>query len=63
MGFSGIGIWQLLIVLLIVMLLFGTKKLRSFGRDAGGALQDLRNSLQQSDELPTQAQQKGKGKA
>ncbi|HCP20141.1 MAG TPA: twin-arginine translocase subunit TatA, partial [Marinobacter hydrocarbonoclasticus] len=34
----GISIWQLLIVLGIVILLFGTKKLRNIGSDLGGAI-------------------------
>jgi len=38
MGVGGISIWQLLIVLVIVLLLFGTKKLRNMGGDLGGAL-------------------------
>ena len=33
MGIGGIGIWQLLIILLIVVMLFGTKKLRNLGSD------------------------------
>ncbi|HBT06466.1 MAG TPA: twin-arginine translocase subunit TatA, partial [Alcanivorax sp.] len=37
MMFSGISIWQLLIILAIVVLLFGTKKLRNIGNDLGGA--------------------------
>ena len=37
MGFGGISVWQLLIVLVIVILLFGTKKLRSLGGDLGSA--------------------------
>ncbi|MDD9896889.1 MAG: twin-arginine translocase TatA/TatE family subunit [Gammaproteobacteria bacterium] len=36
MGVGGIGIWQLLIILLIVVMLFGTKKLRNLGSDLGG---------------------------
>ncbi|MEC9370580.1 MAG: twin-arginine translocase TatA/TatE family subunit, partial [Pseudomonadota bacterium] len=35
MGVGGISIWQLLIVLVIVLLLFGTKKLRNMGGDLG----------------------------
>ena len=35
MGLGGISIWQLLIVLVIVLLLFGTKKLRNLGTDLG----------------------------
>lgn len=41
----GISLWQLLIVLLIVLLLFGTKKLRSIGSDLGGAVKGFRSSM------------------
>lgn len=41
----GISIWQLLIVLVIVMLLFGTKKLSSIGRDIGGAVKGFRSEM------------------
>ncbi len=33
MGFGGISIWQLLIILVIIVLLFGTKRLRGIGAD------------------------------
>ncbi|MEM7251613.1 MAG: Sec-independent protein translocase subunit TatA [Pseudomonadota bacterium] len=41
----GISIWQLLIVLVIVMLLFGTKKLRNIGSDLGGAIKGFRSTV------------------
>ncbi|MBA2410808.1 MAG: twin-arginine translocase TatA/TatE family subunit [Gammaproteobacteria bacterium] len=41
----GISIWQLLIVLLIVALLFGTKKLRNVGGDLGGAIKSFKNAM------------------
>ena len=41
----GISIWQLLIVLLIVLLLFGTKKLRNMGGDLGGAIKNFKTSM------------------
>jgi len=41
----GISLWQLLIILLIVLLLFGTKKLRSIGSDLGGAVKGFRSSM------------------
>lgn len=43
------GIWELVIVLLIVALLFGTKKLRSIGTDIGGALKGFRSALKEDD--------------
>ena len=36
MGFGGISIWSLVLILGIVILLFGTKKLRNVGVDLGG---------------------------
>ena len=45
----GISIWQLLIILLIVALLFGTKKLRSIGGDLGGAIKGFRNAMKDED--------------
>ncbi|MCE7903674.1 MAG: twin-arginine translocase TatA/TatE family subunit [Gammaproteobacteria bacterium PRO9] len=37
MGFGGISMWELLIILLIVVMIFGTKRLKSIGSDLGGA--------------------------
>lgn len=45
MGFGGISIWQLLIVLAIIVLLFGTKKLRGIGTDLGSAIKGFRSSI------------------
>jgi sec-independent protein translocase protein TatA len=42
MGFS---IWQLLVILAIVMLLFGTKKLANIGGDLGGAIRNFKKSM------------------
>jgi sec-independent protein translocase protein TatA len=41
----GISLWQLLIILAIVLLLFGTKKLRSIGGDLGGAVKGFRSAM------------------
>ncbi|MGI9277615.1 MAG: Sec-independent protein translocase subunit TatA [Endozoicomonas sp.] len=45
MGLGGISIWQLLIVLLIVVMLFGTKKLKGLGGDLGGAVKGFKDAL------------------
>jgi sec-independent protein translocase protein TatA len=45
MGFSGISIWQLLIVLAIVIILFGTKKLTGLGTDLGSALKGFKQAI------------------
>lgn len=52
MGVGGISIWQLLIVLLIVILLFGTKKLRNIGSDVGGAIKTFRKSMKEDEAEP-----------
>lgn len=49
MGLGGIGIWQLLIILLIVFMLFGTKKLRNLGSDLGGALKGFKSAMKDED--------------
>lgn len=46
----GISVWQLLIILLIVLLLFGTKRLRSIGRDLGGAMKGFREAVREDDD-------------
>jgi len=45
MGLGGISIWQLLIVLAIVIMLFGTKRLRTLGSDLGSAVKGFRKSM------------------
>ena len=45
MGIGGISIWQLVIVLVIVLLLFGTKKLRNMGGDLGGAVKGFKKAM------------------
>jgi sec-independent protein translocase protein TatA len=65
MGVGGIGIWQLLIILVIVLLLFGTKRLRSLGSDLGGAIKGFRGAMkdgqkEQEDKPAEQLAQDGK---
>lgn len=45
MGFGGISIWQLLIVLVIVLLLFGTKRLKNIGSDLGNAVKGFKGAM------------------
>jgi sec-independent protein translocase protein TatA len=47
MGLGGISIWQLLIILVIVILLFGTKKMRSLGGDLGTAIKNFKDSMKE----------------
>jgi len=50
MGFCGISIWQLVIVLIIIILLFGTKKLRSLGGDLGSAIKNFKHSVREGED-------------
>lgn len=45
----GISIWQLLIILAIVMVLFGTKKLRNVGGDLGSAIRNFKNAVSEGE--------------
>lgn len=49
MGFGGISIWQLLIILAIVVLIFGTKKLKNMGSDVGGAVKNFKKAMDDED--------------
>ncbi|SFM47059.1 sec-independent protein translocase protein TatA [Ectothiorhodospira mobilis] len=49
MGIGGISIWQLLIILVIVVLLFGTKKLRNMGGDLGSAIKNFKHSMKEGE--------------
>ena len=46
----GISIWQLLIILLIVLVLFGAKRLRNVGSDLGAAIKGFKQSLKDEEE-------------
>ncbi len=45
MGIGGISMWQLLILLVIVVLVFGTKRLRNMGGDLGAAVKGFRKGM------------------
>jgi len=47
---GGISVWQLLILLVIVLVIFGTKRLRNAGSDLGGAIKGFREGMSASDE-------------
>ena len=50
MGFGGISIWQLLIILAIVVVIFGTKKLRNMGGDLGGAISGFKKAMKEEEQ-------------
>jgi len=57
----GISIWQLVIILVIVLLLFGAKRLRNVGGDLGSAIKGFKSAMgeeeKKTDEPPTQLNQ------
>lgn len=52
------SIWHWLIVLVIVMLIFGTKKLRNIGQDLGGAVKGFKEGMKEAESSPHDSQQK-----
>ena len=46
MGIGGISMWQLIILLVIVVLVFGTKRLRNMGSDLGAAVKGFRKGME-----------------
>ena len=52
------SIWHWLIVLVIVMLVFGTKKLRNMGSDLGGAVKGFKDGMKEGAANKTEADQK-----
>ena len=56
----GISPWQLLIVLLIIVLIFGTKKLRNIGGDIGGAVKNFKKSMKDEDQADSEEEESAK---
>ena len=52
MGLGGISIWQLAIVLVIVVLIFGTTRLKSIGGDLGSAIKGFKRAMDSDDDKP-----------
>ena len=51
---AGLSIWHVLIFAIVVLLLFGTSKLKNLGKDVGGAVKDFKKSIK-DDESTTAA--------
>jgi sec-independent protein translocase protein TatA len=58
MGFGGIGPVQLLVILGIVILVFGTAKLKNLGGDLGGAIKGFRKAMDSDDEKSSNSSKK-----
>lgn len=54
---GGISVWQLLILLVIVLVIFGTKRLRNAGSDIGGAIKGFREGMSGSDDQDKASEQ------
>ena len=50
--FANVSIWQLLIVLVIVIAIFGTKRLRTLGSDLGSAVKGFRSAVNEAEKEP-----------
>lgn len=50
MGIGGISIWQLLIILAIVLVLFGAKRLRNLGSDLGTAVKGFKHAVKDGED-------------
>lgn len=60
MGIGGISMWQLIILLVIVVLVFGTKRLRNMGSDLGAAVKGFRKGMEEeksADDEPAEPEQ------
>jgi sec-independent protein translocase protein TatA len=55
---GGISIWQLAIIAVIVVLLFGTKKLRGLGGDLGSAVKGFKNAMGEDEKTASIAEKK-----
>ncbi len=57
---GSMSIWHWLIVLLVVVLIFGTKKLRNIGEDLGGAVKGFKDGMKSEEEAHKQVTHDGK---
>jgi sec-independent protein translocase protein TatA len=55
MGLGGISIWQLVVILVIVILIFGTKKLKGMGSDIGGAVKGFKSAVKGDEAVDDEA--------
>ncbi len=53
---AGLSIWHVLIFAIVVILLFGTSKLKNLGKDVGGAVKDFKKSMKEEEQQASQTQ-------
>ena len=58
---GSLSIWHLLILLLVVLLIFGTKKLRNIGADLGGAVKGFKDGMKSDEDAKKPAGEIGAG--
>ncbi len=58
--FSGISVWQLLIVLVIVLAIFGTKRFRNVGSDLGNMFKGFKDAVNEGEKVKTQIEDAAK---
>ena len=49
MGIGGISFWQILIILVVILILFGGKKIRTMGSELGEGLKGFKNAIKDED--------------
>ena len=49
MGIGGISFWQILIILIVILILFGGKKIRTMGSDLGESLKGFKKAIKDED--------------
>lgn len=57
----GISIWQLLIILAIVLVLFGAKRLRNLGTDLGASVRGFRDAMKEDEQTEEEKKALGQG--
>lgn len=63
MGIGGLHIWHLLIILLICVMIFGTKRLKDIGGDLGSAVKGFRKAMSDADQASNDPKRLGQGDA
>ena len=47
----GLSVWHILLLLVVIILVFGTSKLKSLGKDLGGAVKDFKDSVREKQRI------------